>query len=67
MGGTRPLRISVKLLDELDAVIAEGTAQMDTIAKNRLYNFILSPTVVDQAISIDVDETIQEEVDVVVE
>lgn len=67
MGGTRPLRISVKLLDELDAVIAEGTAQMDTIAKNRLYNFILDPTVVDQAISIDVDETIQEEVDVVVE
>ena len=65
--GSRPLRISVKLFDELDAVIAEGTAQMDTIHQNRLYNFILDPTVANQTISIDVDETLGGEVDVVVE
>ena len=62
-----PLQISVKLLDALDMVIAEGTAQMDTIHKNRLYNLVLDPGVARQSISIDVDETIQEEVDVIVE
>ena len=67
LGGNRPLQISVKLFDALDAVIAEGSAQLDTLAKNRLYNFVLDPTIVDQSISIDVDETIQEEVDIIVE
>ena len=63
----RPLKISVKLFDASDMVIAEGTAQTDTLRKNRLYNFVLDPTIVDQSISIDVDETIQEEVDIIVE
>lgn len=64
--GTRPLEISVKLFDGLDAVIAEGSTQLDTIRHNRHYNFVLDPTAT-QSISVDVDETIEEEVDVVVD
>ena len=63
---TVPLEISIKLFDELDAVIVEGSAQMDTIRHNRHYNFVLDPTAT-QSISVDVDETIEEEVDVVVD
>ena len=63
----RPLEIAVKLFDASDAIIAEGTAQMDTIHRNTLYNFVLDPGTVNQAISIDVDETLGEEVDVIFE
>ena len=62
-----PLEISVKLFDEFDAVIAEGSAQTDTIRHNTRYNFVLNPNAIDKSISIDVDETIGEEVDIVVE
>ena len=63
----KPLEIAVKLFDLSDAVVAEGTAQMDTIYGNIRYNFILDPNSTTQSISIDVDETLGEEVDVIVE
>ena len=65
--GTTPLEINVKLLNELDDIIAEGSTELDTIRFNRCYNLILDPNLVGASISVDVDETIEEEVDIIVD
>ncbi len=59
-----PLQVQVKLLDEFDNSIAEGNTALSVIASNKCYNFILNPNIADQSISIDVDESIEEKVDI---
>ncbi len=64
LGGTLPVEIKVRLLDDTNLVIAEGTAYVDILASNKCYNFLLNPNAAEQAITIDVDESIEEIVDV---